>query len=110
MATASAAASDGGLAAVRHPQINITWQSAQRYVAWLIETDGKDISAYYRRQSGNMLHGPAPRRVTLSATILPSSENTHGSMLTPNRKLIPSARSSRTLSVSTTCMAMSGSG
>lgn len=36
-----AAAGDSGFGHGRHPQINITWQSAQRYVAWLSRLTGK---------------------------------------------------------------------
>ena len=41
MANCVAAAGDSGFGRGRHPQINITWQSAQRYVAWLSRLTGK---------------------------------------------------------------------
>ena len=64
-------ARDEGWGRGRRPVINVSWEDARAYVAWLSNMTGTAVIACRRRRSGNMRRGRTRRRATGGATTSP---------------------------------------
>ena len=52
-----------------HPVVNVSWNDAVAFVAWLSRKEGEDLPACRPRRNGNMPAGPGRRRRYSSVTI-----------------------------------------
>jgi hypothetical protein len=93
----------------RQPAVNMNWDDAQQYVAWLSGlTDGNTTSS--ARRNGNMPRARELRALIPSKATNQSSAHMLGTPRTRTRRPISLVKKSPTASGSTTFMAVSGNG
>ena len=78
-AAAATGRSDEGWGRADRPVINVNWNDAKAYVAWLSQQDGQGATVFFRRPSGKGA-GPGQRRFWWGSSITPEQANYDGSI------------------------------